>query len=513
MRLGIAHKLFSAILVTNVVMAAVFGVAMHVSVNRGFRDYVEERNTRRLQELAQILAAEYAGHGNWEWLRNHDARWQALIRPAPLDVDGDGLIGPRQGHDARPPGPGRPEAEGPRRPEGAPFDPAQGHLSPPPPPGAGPGSMHPPRPPPPGPVSVELVDAQRNRVGGSIGAPHEKTLTRAVVAGGTTVGWLSLQEPPFAGTDSRFLDQLLHTSWAVAGIALLLAAAAAIPLARGLLAPIRRLAQATHRLAAGDYTQTIAATTTDELGQLILDFDRLATTLKDAETARRGFLAEVSHELRTPLAVLRAELDALQDGVRTCTPAAIHSLQAEVAMLSRLVDDLYDLAVADLGAQSYRKEGVDVARLVGDTVAAFDERFAAQGLTVDSGGVASAPAVVHGDARRLTQLLNNLFENTLRYTDPGGRVEIVLRTDPSEVILDVMDSAPGVPAHLLPRLFERLFRVEPSRSREFGGAGLGLALCRSIVRAHGGTIEAKASPLGGLWIQVRLSRAISGGAP
>lgn len=504
MRFGITPKLFGAILLTNVVMAVAFGVAMQVSLDRGFRDYVHSREERRLQALAQTLATAYAEQGNWDFLLRDASRWPSLTwrerperRPPP-----DGAAPPRPpprqkdaitpGIDAgRPPDTTAPESGSMLRPRPAPAS-RDGWA-----------------PPPPfrGPPGLALVDAQRRPVAGSVRASGEAILSQPVVVGGATVGWLQLHEPPFASGDSRFLDELLRTGWVVAGIALLLAALAALPLARGLLSPIRRLGQATHRLAAGDYAVSIAPGSRDELGQLVTDFNRLAATLKDAEATRRAFLADVSHELRTPLAVLRGELEALQEGIRSCTPEAVQSLQAEVATLGSLVDDLYDLAVADLGPGAYQKETVDASRLVADAVEAFADRFAARGHSVDASAIGTAPAPVHGDPRRLMQVMNNLLENALRYTDPGGRVRVALHVDADVVAIDVMDSAPGVPPHLLPRLFERLFRVEPSRSREFGGAGLGLALCRAVVQAHGGEIDANPSPLGGVWIRVRLPRA------
>jgi len=245
----------------------------------------------------------------------------------------------------------------------------------------------------------------------------------------------------------------------------------------------------------------------DELGQLVDDFNAMAATLEQAETARRSFLADVSHELRTPLAILRGELEALQDGVRSLTPEALKSLQAEVGALAALVDDLHELADADVGRAQYERRDVDIAGLLRATLYAFRERFAARALDVDTSGVPAERVVVVGDARRLTQLFNNLFENTLRYTDEGGRIEVGLQTPNDDVELDVRDSAPGVAEHLLPRLFERLFRVEASRNRALGGRGLGLALCRSIVEMHGGDIRASASALGGLRIVVRLPRA------
>jgi two-component system sensor histidine kinase BaeS len=352
---------------------------------------------------------------------------------------------------------------------------------------------------------VVLEDAQHVPV---IGQPlgSGEPLVAPIVHGGATVGWLKLQRPQIVGPDSQFLEQILKTGWIVAGIALVLAAIVAFLMAHRLLAPIRRLAAATHRLSLGDFSKPVQVVSEDELGQLTRDFNRLAATLRDAEEARRGFLADISHDLRTPLSILRAEIDALHDGVVPVTPQAVASLHAEVAMLGHLVNDLYELAVSDLGPGGYQFEEVDVAALVAEAAESFRQRLAARNLTLDTSAIPRTPLFARGESRRLTQLLANLLENALRYTDPGGRVALAVREERGEIVVDVMDSAPGVEEALRPRLFERLFRVEPSRSREFGGAGLGLALCRSIARAHGGQVEAKASPLGGLWIELRLPR-------
>jgi two-component system sensor histidine kinase BaeS len=487
MRLGITAKLFGAILLTNIVMAAAFASAIHFGITHAFQDYIREREQRRLGAFAQVLSAAYAEHGSWDFLRDEPGRWAALSRQV-----GPFLGGP----EGRGAGPGRPgpldRQWGPPPKPGAPL-PGEGEF------GRGPrrpGEGHLP--------GITLVDRDRRPVAGRATPGEEPAFTQAVVVDGATVGWLLRLMPAIPGPEAQFQEQLLKTGWAVAGIALLLAAAAAFPMARGLLFPIRRLAEGTKRLAAADYDSPVPIHSDDELGQLTRDFNRLAESLKGAEQARRGFLADVSHELRTPVAILRVELEALQDGVRQPTPEAIQSLRSEVLALERLVNDLYSLAVADLGPGAYAFEDVDVAALARSAADAFSERVAAAGLAIDTSGLDGQPVVARGDARWLGQVLRNLLENSVRYTHPGGRIRLAAHLEGGEAVIDVMDSAPGVPEESLPRLFDRLFRVEPSRSREHGGAGIGLSLCRSVVQAHGGCIEAKPSPQGGLWIRIVL---------
>ena len=330
-------------------------------------------------------------------------------------------------------------------------------------------------------------------------------VVRPVVVDGATVGFVAgvPMREPFSGAEQRLAEQQATASYVIAVLAVLLAALVAFFVARGFIAPLRRLAAATHRLAEGDYATRVTSARSDEIGQLSADFDRLAHTLEANESMRRHFMADISHELRTPLAILRGELEALEDGIRTLTPERLRSLQAEVAMLGKLVEDLYELSLADVGALALHPEHLDLREPVATAVRAFDERFAARDIRVEQ--LPSArPVPVHADAGRLLQVLNNLLENCARYTDAGGVVRVRVGVDGGDAVVDIEDSAPGVPPDALPRLFDRLYRVDASRNRRSGGAGLGLALARAVIEGHAGTIVARPSPLGGLWIRVTL---------
>jgi two-component system sensor histidine kinase BaeS len=190
--------------------------------------------------------------------------------------------------------------------------------------------------------------------------------------------------------------------------------------------------------------------------------------------------------------------------VRPLTPEAVASLHADTLRLGRLVDDLYELSRSDLGALDYRKVPTDPLALLADEVAAMHGVFADRQLDLEFDNRLATPLQIDADPDRLSQLYRNLLGNSLYHTDPGGRVAISADLEGETLLIDFQDSAPGVSAEHLPRLFERLYRVEPSRSRAHGGAGLGLAICRNIAETHGGTINAQASSLGGLWIRLRL---------
>ncbi|MFH3002660.1 envelope stress sensor histidine kinase BaeS [Klebsiella aerogenes] len=337
------------------------------------------------------------------------------------------------------------------------------------------------------------------------GGPGPQDGTRRnIVVDGVTVGAViaSPVERLTRNTDINFDRQQKRTSWLIVALATLLAALATFPLARGLLAPVKRLVEGTHKLAAGDFSTRVTVTGGDELGRLAQDFNQLASTLERNQQMRRDLMADISHELRTPLAVLRGELEAIQDGVRKFTPDSISSLQAEVGTLTKLVDDLHQLSMSDEGALAYQKESVDLIALLEVAAGAFRERFASRGLTI---GV-SLPdnAIVFGDRDRLMQLFNNLLENSLRYTDSGGRLQIDAKQNGRMLTLDFADSGPGVSDEQLARLCERFYRTEGSRNRASGGSGLGLAICMNIVAAHGGSLNAGHSPFGGVSIKVEL---------
>lgn len=468
MRFGITSKLFLAILASCIAVAIAMGIAVRISFELGFEDYVQARDLRRADILEEVLGDIYRESGNWDTLRAHPRTWWRALRSMPDERgtrdDGDGRHKP---------------ASGPASPQ--------------------PTASHAPLPP------FYLVDAAGKLVAGTSaeGGDNPGTPRYPIEVDGKVVGWLVKQPRDKApnALDERFLSQQLKATWVISALSVILAALVSVLLARTMLTPLKRLGRATHRLAAGDYATRVRVNSQDELGQLARDFNRLALTLEKNEQLRRDMMADISHELRTPLAILRGELEALQDGVRTLTPQSLESLQAEVATLSKLIDDLHELSLADIGALNYRMTEVDAAGLLRTACGSFRERLASKQIALEMGLPAHAPAI-KGDPQRLTQLFNNLLENSVRYTDPGGTLQIGMHSDTQALHITLQDSAPGVPEELLPRLFERLFRAESSRNRHSGGSGLGLAISQRIVEAHGGSIQALPSGLGGVCIAI-----------
>ncbi len=486
MAFGITSKLFIAVLLTNVITAVAVGLGVRAAFDSGFEAYVQEREAQRSARLTGVLAEAYRERGGWDFLKGNDAEWLQLNRAVRAYAPGFPSAG------------GEHPGSWPRTPDrlgSTPFPPFSKDD-----PNA---PIRRARPEPRPPRALVLDAAEKVVVGDA--EPDAEMKRHAISVNGQVVGWLAspVRQTAFDFADHRFQQQQWRASASVALIAMALAAIVAWFLARGVLAPVKRLAHATRKLADGEYATRVAATSTDELGRLTDDFNRLGNALEKHESSRRNFMADVSHELRTPLAVLKGELEALEDGVRPMSAETVRSLQAEVARLGKLVNDIHDLSLADVGGVAYHFKPADLGQMLRDSLRLASGRFAAADLALDV-SIPAQPVFVRGDGERIEQLLANLVENSLRYTDSEGRVHVSLRREDNHAVIDWEDSRPGVPAQALPRLFERLFRVEGSRNRERGGSGLGLAICRSIAEAHGGSIVARDSALGGLHVILRL---------
>lgn len=476
MKLGLTSRLFLVLLTASALVACGMFVIMHWNIDRGFLRYVNTLDQERLERLAGELERSYATTGSWDFIRDEPRNLLRLmintlpegqVRPEHLDRL-ERRLERRQGRRERP------------------------------------------EPPPPGlahffELRVQLLDSAGNHLAG----PPQPLPIEGMITlhdQGQRIGALGLapQKNLADVHQLRFLKEQKQALTQVAGLTLLVSALLSLPLARRLVRPLRELAAATRRLATGAYTERVPVTSQDELGQLAGDFNLLALTLQQNETTRRQWIADISHELRTPLTVLRGEIEALQDEVRPLTPAALASLHGEALRLGRLVDDLYQLSLSDLGALQYRKESLAPKAILLAALEPLRPLFAAKGIALHEEFAAGADVTLLADPQRLHQLFANLLDNALKYTDSPGRLEIRMDRRDANLQIKLCDSAPAVATADLQRLFERLYRVEDSRSRETGGAGLGLAICRNIAVAHQGTLIATPSPLGGLCLTLTL---------
>jgi two-component system sensor histidine kinase BaeS len=276
-------------------------------------------------------------------------------------------------------------------------------------------------------------------------------------------------------------------------IAVAIALLLAFFLSRRTLAPVKALTSAARRLGHGDFSQRVPTKDRSEIGELASTFNSMASELERAEQLQRNMVADVAHELRTPLSNIRGYLEAIRDGVIETDTDTIRSLDEEAALLSRLVDDLQELSLAEAGELKLLCQSEDIAALINQAAASVRAQAATKGVSV-SIEVPDRLSPVNIDHKRISQVLRNLLENAVAYTAEGDSITLSARQQGSWVETSVSDTGEGIPPEDLANIFKRFYRVDKSRTRATGGSGLGLTIARRLVEAHGGHIEAQSEP-------------------
>jgi signal transduction histidine kinase len=290
-----------------------------------------------------------------------------------------------------------------------------------------------------------------------------------------------------------FLQSVWWQFMLAGAIAAVIALIMARWLARGMTQPLRDMAEAARRMQTGDYSTRIHTTTRDEVGQLAAAFNRMSQELDNLEASRRDLVANVSHELKTPITAIRAHLENLLDGVEEPNPETVQIMLTQSERLGRLVEQLLDLSKLESGEVPLRREPVSLAPLVARVMSEIEVARSDRDVDVQSALPEDLPAI-EADAERVHQVIFNLVDNAVRFTPGGGEVRIEAHRHNGAVEVSVADTGVGIPAESLPRLFERFYRVDHARAREDGGTGIGLAIARSVVEAHGGSIRAESEP-------------------
>lgn len=371
---------------------------------------------------------------------------------------------------------------------------------------------------------LRLADARGNVVADSRDEPSGKLTSTergaAIVLQterGEVIGYLVAEASSgmmqVRSNEQQLLDRLVRAAWIAATIAGGLALLLALLLSYGLLQPVVDLTRAAVKMANGDLSQRVQVKRKDELGTLGTAFNHMASSLQRAEQNRRAMTADIAHELRTPIAIQRAHLEALQDGVYPLTAENLQPVLDQTELLARLVDDLRTLALADSGELKLEMAPLNLSQLAQRVIERFRPEAEMRGVNLVLAGAPSGPVTIRGDANRIEQVLNNLLSNALRHTPSGGQVSLRIDLKDSWVETHLADTGPGIPPESLPRVFERFYRADKSRSREEGGTGLGLAIARQLAVAHGGDIRAANRPGGGAEFTVRLPVGSVPGAP
>jgi len=485
MRIRLVHT--QALMLLSAVLVAVLamGALSAWNLRNGFTDYLASRDLERLEQFAALVSENAERAGSIEAMAAGGTRMLQLFQQ----------FGSSQGGPPPPPHP-------------------PPHLPPPP------GFSAPGKPPR---IHIDSIDAFKDRVaiyglddrvllGRPLTRGVAQTVEQPVVIHGAVVATVRMDKlkPVPDDVELRFLNTQYQSIVVVACLLLAIGLAGAFWISGHWVRPLIDIQAATERIARGEFDTRLDTSRSDELGDTMRNINRMAVGRKQLEGARRQWIADMSHELRTPLTVLRGEIDALIDGVIALTPQALDSLREEILQLNALVDDLHLLAMADLKALPCYFEELDATRFLGNLVERFSLPARQKGLALSFEEPSGGAVPVRWDMRRMEQLIGNLLDNSLRYTDAPGQVIVRLRTQGNDgvaidrIAIEIEDSAPGVSGLDLSRIFEPLYRADVSRGRASGGSGLGLAICEQIARSHQGSISAVPSPLGGLRFTIDL---------
>ncbi len=457
-RLSLSYKLFAAFfLILLIVVGSMFLSRFIFSYN--FQNYIKEVEIENLESLVPVLTALYNQNGSWDFVRRDPENWSRRLEnqanlhrlPPPLFADASRTKQHR------------------------------------------------------GESRLLMLDENELPL---IGIPDQKDNSKifSISSGDKVVGWLGIkQQKPFNDTPPGALLKRQAEHLTVLGILVIaVTVVIAVLFSRHILYPVRQLINGTHALANRDFSLRIPATTSDELGTLAENFNEMAGTLEEYEMLRKKWLTDISHELRTPLAILRGELEAIEDGVREASPESISSLHHEVLRISNLVEDLHLLSLAESDSLSMEKLPCSPRSILEDSVNYFQSRLAEKQIEIQLMLDDLAGFEISADQNRIEQVFFNLFDNSCKYIQEGGKLRISGSVKDTSCFIRFDDTGPGVSQKALPHLFDRLYREDHSRSRQTGGSGLGLTICRHIIEKHDGEIIAESSNLGGLAIIIRL---------
>jgi two-component system OmpR family sensor kinase/two-component system sensor histidine kinase BaeS len=342
------------------------------------------------------------------------------------------------------------------------------------------------------PQGEVIVDTGRASLNEQTPAEHlEKAMP--VQVDGKTVGLVlvgSMIEPVLNPADEDFLRavnlSILVTAIAVGILGLVLGSL----LFRQITSPLSELSRAAQAVASGQLGQRVRVAQNDEIGQLAESFNHMAESLAQAEVQRRHMVADIAHELRTPLTVVQGNLEALLDGVYDLNLENVAAIHRHSTLLSRLVDDLRDLALADAGQLHLDWQSVNLPTLVAQVNEGLEMQAQEKGVTLQANLPDAFPPII-GDEQRLKQVLFNLVSNALHHTPTGGTITTEGEVKEDRVVIRVRDTGSGIPPEDLPHIFDRFYRADRSRTRTTGGSGLGLTVSKRIIEMHGGQIWAQ----------------------
>lgn len=484
-RFSVRTKLAALLSVMSLLLVVSILWAVKANFDKGFQEYLNEAAQRNLSALAANVSRHAENSDDWQGFISDPRQWNRLFREYRQRQMGDESLPP-----PRHPGPA-----------GALAPPHAGHA---PFTRAGlprPGMLPPPHP---GGRPVWVLDHNQQVIyGPPLAESDAQHLLRIpITKAGNPVAYVATRKIRVHdnASDKIFAEQQHRLFLWIAVIAVLFSILVSLPVSRYLVTPIQTLSTAMRVLMQRQYDKRVPVTSQDELGELAQAFNVMAQTLQEHDSQQRQWLADISHELRTPLGVLKGELEAVQDGILPLDQTIVVSLLEEVVQLSRLVDDLHQLAVTQASRLRYHIEPTNLSELIARLNPRLENLMSSARLDYQV-RLPSQSIWIEGDGQRLEQLIMNLAQNSVRYTHPEGCVRLTVDVA-KNVSLCWEDSAPGVDEEDMAHLFDRFYRVEKSRQRALGGSGLGLSIVANIVEAHQATLSAHPSELGGLLIKI-----------
>ncbi len=324
--------------------------------------------------------------------------------------------------------------------------------------------------------SVVAIRGTEGRLGSLLVGPH--------ASGGT----VSAAETNVDPSGPSLITLLVLSGFLASAVAVVIT----FFLSRRVVAPVESLARVAHRVAQGDFSTRAVAGSKGEVGELAQRFNNMVGELARTEEVRRNMVADLAHELRTPLTNIRGYVEGIADGVISPSTETLESMQVEVVLLARLIEDLQDLALAESGRLHLEIGDCDLSQLAQTTASAFQQQAQAKGIALTA--ETPQPVTVQGDRERLSQVIRVLLSNAITHTPEGGRVVLTAAPMGQAARVMVQDDGPGIPAEDLPHVFERFYRVDKARSRTTGGIGLGLTIAQRLVESHGGGITVQSDP-------------------
>lgn len=466
----LSYKLFAIyFLVSLVLLFAVF-TTIRIYTTKHFRELDAIMEKEMVTALTYELAIEYQREGSWNKFNVNPGAFQRFVQ----------RVLHKRNEFHRPPDR---------------FQ-APGKDFPPPPPSPEGGDM-------PYRHRISLWSPDKIRIAGP---PSETSpsVFEPVTVDGRTVGLVGIENsPPPRHMQTAFLKTRLKVFYTVGIILFLIAAAVSYFLSRFILSPVDQLTKGTKALTQFKFSTRIKVSTRDELGRLAEDFNQMAETLERYENVKKQWIVDISHELRTPLTILKGEIEAMLDGVRDMTENELNSIYSEVLNLETLVNNLHLLSAADAKELKLKKREINPVSILRSVLDTFESTLKQNRLAVKV-ITGNRDVSIEGDESSIRRLFSNIFENNLKYTGKPGLITVRSEIKDHKVEISIEDTGPGVPASSLKKIFDRLYRIDVSRSRHSGGSGLGLSICRAIVLNHGGSINAALAESGGLKIRILL---------